>query len=158
FYSPGLVCPNGWTTATVISRGMTDSIRAIEILRLMTADEIAEFCCPSGFTFRYADQSSAEWLANCESTMIEGNFRFWACNSEGYSLESTVTVGMTTTIVVTPSQTTASARRMARQYATATPPAPPVSTTVRAAATPTLSAVTSVLSRAVTRAPAIQLV
>lgn len=47
FYSPGLLCPAGWTTATVVSQDMTDSIRATDIFSLMRRDETAAFCCPS---------------------------------------------------------------------------------------------------------------
>jgi hypothetical protein len=46
FYSPGLFCPSGWTTATVVSADMTDSIRASEVLSRMSHDETAAFCCP----------------------------------------------------------------------------------------------------------------
>lgn len=47
FYSPGLLCPAEWTTATVVSATMTDSLRATSVLRTLTADETAGFCCPS---------------------------------------------------------------------------------------------------------------
>ncbi|KAK0744376.1 hypothetical protein B0T21DRAFT_280510 [Apiosordaria backusii] len=154
YYSPGLYCPMGWETATKLTHGMTDSVRAINLLRALSTDETAAFCCPSGFTFSYTVWSSTDALPYCASTMIEGTFTYWTCNPGGYSLEQTLHVGETITIATTTSdrltnRATGTAGALkdihGRQYTVGTP---------------SLShqAATLVVSSAITRAPAIQLV
>jgi hypothetical protein len=47
FYSPGLSCPVGFTTATLVSANMTDGLlQASVVLDGMLNDETAAFCCP----------------------------------------------------------------------------------------------------------------
>ncbi|KAK3303655.1 uncharacterized protein B0T15DRAFT_401777 [Chaetomium strumarium] len=81
FYSPGLLCPEGWTTATVVSSDMTDSVRALDIISLLTSDETAAFCCPTGFTFSYPIivPSFATAPPRCMSGMFEGGFVYRTC-------------------------------------------------------------------------------
>ncbi|KAK4156573.1 hypothetical protein C8A00DRAFT_12483, partial [Chaetomidium leptoderma] len=95
FYSPGLVCPAGWTTATVVNINITDSIRAIEVIRRMSHDETAAFCCPTGFTFTYAffDASIEGDGPRCYSTMIEGDFVYQLCSTDGNDELRTVSIG-----------------------------------------------------------------
>ncbi|KAK0673140.1 hypothetical protein QBC41DRAFT_242021 [Cercophora samala] len=153
YYSPGLYCPMGWETATKLTHGMTDSVRAINILRALSTDETAAFCCPSGFTFSYTVWSSTDALPYCASTMIEGTFTYWTCNSGGYSLEQTLRVGETVIM------STVASERLAVQ-ATTTVVSPLnvygrqyIHTVGHSIQDPTL-----VVSSAITRAPAIQLV
>jgi hypothetical protein len=47
FYSPGLLCPAGWTTAEVISGNMTDNAKANELFGGIAHDETAAFCFPT---------------------------------------------------------------------------------------------------------------
>ncbi|AEO63919.1 uncharacterized protein THITE_2039480, partial [Thermothielavioides terrestris NRRL 8126] len=95
FYSPGWVCPAGWTTATVVSRNMTDSIRATDIFSLLTPDETAGFCCPSGYTYSHPTvlPSSVPYGPRCISTMIQGDFVYQECGADGKSELHTVAVG-----------------------------------------------------------------
>jgi hypothetical protein len=46
FYSPGWICPVGWTTATVVSQNMTNSAVPTEVLGRLLYPETAAFCCP----------------------------------------------------------------------------------------------------------------
>ena len=47
FYSPGLLCPSGWTTATVVTAEMTGSLQAADVFNWLLSGETAAFCCPS---------------------------------------------------------------------------------------------------------------
>ncbi|KAK4198772.1 hypothetical protein QBC40DRAFT_204326 [Triangularia verruculosa] len=150
YYSPGIYCPMGWETATKLAHGMTDSVRAIAILRALSTDETAAFCCPSGFTFSYTVWSSTDALPYCASTMIEGIFTYWTCNPRGYSLEQTLHMGQEITIVATTSdhaviRATNAPHSSQDLYGRQDVTVPEVGTTL-------------VVSSAITRAPAIQLV
>lgn len=46
-YSPGLACPAGWTTATVVSAEMTDRLTARDVISRLEHGETAAFCCPT---------------------------------------------------------------------------------------------------------------
>lgn len=46
-YSPGLACPSGWTTATVVSAEMTYSFSARDVIGRLEKGETAAFCCPA---------------------------------------------------------------------------------------------------------------
>ena len=46
FFSPGLRCPDGWTTNTHISHGMRDAAFFNTALSLLSKSETAAFCCP----------------------------------------------------------------------------------------------------------------
>lgn len=46
FYSPGWMCPVGWTTATVVGHNMTNSAVPTEVLGRLLDSETAAFCCP----------------------------------------------------------------------------------------------------------------
>ncbi|KAK4234422.1 hypothetical protein C8A03DRAFT_18680, partial [Achaetomium macrosporum] len=82
FYSPGLLCPAGWTTATVVSSDMTDSVRALNIISLLASEETAAFCCPTGFTFSYPTiiPSLATGPPRCISGIFEGGFLYRTCH------------------------------------------------------------------------------
>ncbi|GAB1315530.1 hypothetical protein MFIFM68171_05740 [Madurella fahalii] len=90
FYSPGLSCPQGWTTATVASRNMTDIVKATAMFSLMYPEETAAFCCPSGFAFSYGLFDSTYWNIppRCVSAMVEGDFNYWTCGINGETTTS----------------------------------------------------------------------
>lgn len=46
-YSPGLVCPAGWTIATMVSAEMTDRLTARDVISRLEHGETAGFCCPT---------------------------------------------------------------------------------------------------------------
>ncbi|KAK4171329.1 hypothetical protein QBC36DRAFT_305366, partial [Triangularia setosa] len=156
YYSPGLYCPMEWEIATKLTHGMTDSVRAINILQALSIDETAAFCCPSGFTFSYTGWSSTDALPYCASTMIEGTFTYWTCNPRGYSLDQTLRVGETITITI-PIATSEHLRIRATDTLV---PLPDVYARQYAVGTSKFSTQAPILvvSSAITRAPAIQLV
>ncbi|VBB80346.1 Putative protein of unknown function [Podospora comata] len=153
FYSPGLYCPMGWERATKITHGMTDSVRAINNLRALSTDETAAFYCPSGFTSNYTVWSSTDAPPCCASTMIEGTFTYWTRNPRGYSLEQRLRVGRTVTLSAITSE------HLAVQATITMESLPNVYRRQNMdAINPSTQAPTLVVSSAITRAPAIQLV
>ncbi|KAK4182132.1 hypothetical protein QBC35DRAFT_364068, partial [Podospora australis] len=92
FYSPGLSCPSGWSTAAIVSHGMKNLIEAQDILATLSTDETAAVCCPSGFDLAFYE--------TCALAMTQGLFSYWTCSGTEsiFSSVVTVTVGQTITV------------------------------------------------------------
>ncbi|KAH6640301.1 hypothetical protein F5144DRAFT_589813 [Chaetomium tenue] len=105
-YSPGLVCPSGWTTATVVSAEMTDRFSARDVIGKLEKGETAAFCCPTGLEFVYGSVNplAASAGPRCVSTMFEGTFSFTHCGANDKNTLSEVIVG-TDTVASTISST-----------------------------------------------------
>ncbi|KAK4185792.1 hypothetical protein QBC35DRAFT_555849 [Podospora australis] len=141
-YSPGLGCPLGWTTATILSRGMTDSVRAWQIFSTLYEDELDAICCPSGFAFVYENR-------NCESTMVECTFSYRSCIGRAGGVERTITLGATLPLLAPWSMDgpesvspTASSSQVIRQAITQTPALQLVYRTLDRSATTSATAAT----------------
>ncbi|EAQ85360.1 predicted protein [Chaetomium globosum CBS 148.51] len=107
-YSPGLVCPSGWTTATVVSAEMTDSFSARDVIGRLEKGETAAFCCPAGFDFLYGSVNpyTATVGPRCVSTMFEGTFSFTHCGVYDKNTFGEVIAGTDTIVSTIPSTST----------------------------------------------------
>ncbi|KAK1775001.1 hypothetical protein QBC45DRAFT_445592 [Copromyces sp. CBS 386.78] len=98
FFSPGLACPSGWTTAgPIVSYGQMekDGGGVGNIVDVLEAGETAGFCCPSGFNLEltYPPEPTRLVAPMCYSRMEAGTYRAWGCetniNFEGQGEGST---------------------------------------------------------------------
>ncbi|KAK4135071.1 hypothetical protein BT67DRAFT_358370, partial [Trichocladium antarcticum] len=102
FYSPGWVCPVGWTTATVVGHNMTNSAVPTEVLGRLLDSETAAFCCPNGFKFSFATIIGFDFKRPnlCMSTMVAGDFLYKTCGASG-STARIKSVGRTESLIST---------------------------------------------------------
>ncbi|KAK3693124.1 hypothetical protein B0T22DRAFT_34113 [Podospora appendiculata] len=90
FYSPGLFCPAGWTTATVLtSSGDATSWRfGLELISRLQTDETAGLCCPSGYSVDFTLNWPETTTPVCLSTILSQGFQYYSCHGLDSSLQS----------------------------------------------------------------------
>ncbi|KAK3332882.1 hypothetical protein B0T19DRAFT_483045 [Cercophora scortea] len=104
FYSPGHLCPAGWTTVTVLSSRGTYRAIAQGFIDQLQADETAAICCPRGVDF---DVKTTWALAPmCRSTAVSQVFQHDSCsglesNLQAESLGDITVTGSSTTVIGT---------------------------------------------------------
>ncbi|KAK0707955.1 hypothetical protein B0H67DRAFT_457979, partial [Lasiosphaeris hirsuta] len=88
FYSPGILCPYGWTTATTVAPGEvasgTDS--AEQVRSLLRDDETAAFCCPQDFTIGLGMYGATKGYTfenppGCYWGTSDGDFTYMTCDA-----------------------------------------------------------------------------
>ncbi|KAK4221508.1 hypothetical protein QBC38DRAFT_461412 [Podospora fimiseda] len=95
FYSPGLQCPDGWDTATVLSHGIYNLPGDIHqaVLGTLQSDETAAVCCPTGFNAFFPELNAA-----CSAKVSHWDFSYYnvdslgGCSSEAWSETQEITV------------------------------------------------------------------
>jgi hypothetical protein len=89
FYSPGLACPSGWTTATSLSHGMVTTgsldVRLYSAVPLLVEGEAAAFCCPEDYSIDR--EHVIQWPPgpHCLSVDPRREYRMVGCNQQTWT-------------------------------------------------------------------------
>lgn len=85
FYSPGIICPNGWTTATTIEFDPSHSANSLLHPTTLIGDgEMAALCCPQGLVLQLQENTAiAPFVkgAYCVTTLLNSQLSYWTCKA-----------------------------------------------------------------------------
>lgn len=85
FYSPGMICPNGWTTATTIEYDPSNLENSLlEPATLISDGETADLCCPQGLDLQLQENTGIAPVvkgAYCVTTLLNSQLSYWTCKA-----------------------------------------------------------------------------
>ncbi|KAK1828062.1 hypothetical protein QBC39DRAFT_265920, partial [Podospora conica] len=85
FYSPGIVCPNGWTTATTIEYDLSSPANSLlEPTTLLSNGETAALCCPQGLDLQLQENTDIAPFVKgiyCVTTLLSSHLSYRTCRT-----------------------------------------------------------------------------